>query len=818
MRNVHFARSSFINCVQALTVYALLLPELFTQLLLLSTTIMKSKRILSSVSLVFVLATTVFLGSFSSIQAQSYKKGVELNDTLVQYTQKKSFKYAGDKLMIYEALQDTSKKTQLITIKLLNPDFTTFKTFSRELPIDKYVMFFHNGVDVIEQMEGDKPAYYWRYTTDMYDEINGRFHNYTTVLNENSDSLFSFEVDFHGARTFENSNSIKIVGESFFTERIYEPGGSEYDYYDMDVWTSYIYDVKTGFKEFTFPTGTQFKDIAIVNDSAFIITQNNNMEMFRNAYHPNGSEATCMKMRVYNMDYSVNRELDYSFSSLGFDKDDINYVTLYDLLSDGHNLYFLHSFDLYIKDEQGGVLGYTDHYVLTDKNGVFVKRLDNPTQVPYSALWLPSRNGTFFTNYNGVLFSCPQADSLTRFDTYTIKEDSSVVFANIQEDSIRLFNERFEQFNAIESFPGISDEWSLSDFSQKNVSDDDLLELVFRNNNNGVKVLNENGKVLVNEPDSAWKISFMENAPIFLKEDGHKYANLVDENLGLWYRTAPLKAEVRQDNMLLPLSLQVYREVDDSVFMVDSVKETGMYEGFLPEGTYFVRTVSDSLPSTYYPSALLWEDATPIEFTTDSLDVLTINQPSKPEPLSPTNEGSISGTLTSAIPALLWAIDPKDVRVYVVPSGSRNVIAMDSLDDMTFEMNHLPYGTYELYVDIPGKEHLTTTTCLLTSEQKQCEVGFTVSNNGISGTVITGLTKQSRNNSFAVVPNPASERIQFNAAFEGCMIELFDMAGRNVLSTSIQGGEVRINQLPEGMYMVRVQSKEGVLRSTLLKK
>ena len=103
---------------------------------------MKSKRILSSVSLVFVLTTTVLLSSFPSIQAQSYKKGVELNDSLVQFTQKKSFKYAGDKLMIYEALQDTSKKTQLITIKLLNPDFTTFKSFSRELPIEKYVMFF----------------------------------------------------------------------------------------------------------------------------------------------------------------------------------------------------------------------------------------------------------------------------------------------------------------------------------------------------------------------------------------------------------------------------------------------------------------------------------------------------------------------------------------------------------------------------------------------------------------------------------------------------------------------------------------------------
>lgn len=777
---------------------------------------MKSKRILSSVSLVFVLTTTVFLSSFSSIQAQSYKKSVELNDSLVQFSQKKTYKHAGDKLMVIESVEDTAKDTKLFTVKLLNPDFSIFRSFSRELPIDKYIMYVHNGVDVIEMMDGDKPVYYWRYTTDSYDEINERYHNYTTVLNESSDSLYSFEVDWHGARTFENSNSIKIAGESYVTDRIYEPGGSEYDYYDMDVWTGYIYDLKTGVKEFTFPRGTQFKEVAVVNDTALIYTLNNNMEMFRNAYHPLGSEATCMSMAVYNMDYTLNKVLDYSFSSLGFGKSDIGSLTLYDMLSDGHDLYFMHRFNNYVRDENNGVIGYSEHYVLTDKEGVLVKRFDNPTQVPATAIWLPSRNETFFTNYNGVLFSCPQADSLIRFDTYTVKEDSSVVFVNLQEDSIRLYN---EQFNAIGSIPALSNEWSLSEFSQKKVVNDDLLELVFRNSNNGVIVLNEKGKLLVNEPDSTWKVDFMSNSFFFLMEEGHKYANLVDDSFRLWYRTAPLLAEVRQDKSLLPLSLQVYRQVNDSVFLVDSVKETGTYEGLLPEGTYFLRTLSDSLPSTYYPSALLWEDATPVLFTTDSLDVLTINQPVNPEPRLPSNDGLIIGSLICDQPELLWAIEQhQQVRVYVVMSGTKNVLAVDSLSNMTFEFNHLTYGSYDVLMDIPGKPMLNIYGFMLYPPYLQAVVEFTLERNGISVEVVTGLTKHTANKGFAVVPNPASDFIQFDADFEGCSIELFDMIGRSVLSTTIQGRQVQVKQLPEGLYLVRVQSKEGLVRSTLKKK
>ena len=674
--------------------------------------------------------------------------------------------------------------------------------------------FFHNGVDVIEQMENKNPVYYWRYTTDGKD-AQGRYHNYTTVLNEASDSLYAFEVSYHGARTFENNGITKIVGEFIVEDTIHNPNNWE-EWGTMQVLTSSIYDLKTGEIECTFPKGTTFTQVAVVNDVARIYTQNDNMSMFLNRYHPMGSESTCMKTLVFNMDYSLYKELDYSFASTGLVKNDINYATLYQPLYDGKNIYFLHSFSSYVKDNEGGILGYSYRNLLVDENGALVKVKDNPTATPYTALRLPSTNQTVFLSYNGTMLSCPELDSIGSFSDYTVKEDGSIVFARVMKDSVRLLNDKLK---VIGSFPALSEEWSLSDFSQRNVADDDLLELVFRNFNNGVKVLNENGQLLVNEPDSTWRLSFMEYSPVFLMEDGHKYANLVDENLSLWYRTAPLTAEVSQDKTLLPLSLQVYRQINDSIFRIDSVNGTGIYEGMLPEGTYFIRTLSDSLPSTYYPSALLWEDATPIAFTTDSIPVLTINQPANPQPRPLANDGSIIGSLTCDQPELLWAIEQnQQVRVYAVISGSNIVLAVDSLSNMTFELNHLTWGSYDVLMDIPGKPMLNIATIMIYPTHKQEVMEFSLGENGISVEVVTGLTKQTANKGFAIVPNPATDFIQFDAAFEGCSIELFDMTGRGVLSTTIQGRQVRVKQLPEGLYLVRVQSKEGVVHSTLKKK
>jgi len=770
------------------------------------------KRILPSVPLFVVLVTMLLNSSIQYSEAQSYKKGAELNDSLVISTQKRTFKRAGDKLLTIEIAKDTLRKTQGVTVRLLNPDFTVFRTFYRELPIDKFVMFFHNGIDVIENIENDKPVYYWRYTCETEDQ--NIYFDETTVLNESNDSLYSFPVSFHGARMIEGGEKLKITGEHITNDTIYFDIDGWHGWKTMQIMTGSIYDLKTGILEYTFPTGTTFRQVAVIDDTARILTDNMNMSLLTNK-HPFGSEATCMRSTIYNLDYSVYKELDYNFSSMGINLSNLNYSSTYEPLYDGHNLYFLHSFESYIRDNQGGVLGYSNRYFLTDKNGTLLKMVDNPTNRAATALWLPSKNKTVFVNYNGVVLSCPEMDSIGTFTDYAIKENGFIIFAKVMDDSVKLLN---EQLNVIGSFPALSNEWRLSDFSQHKVVADSLMELVFINNNNGTRVLNEKGQVLVDEPDSTWKMDFMDYTPIFLMNKGHKYANLVDDSLGLWYRVAPLRVQVMQNKTLLPLSLQVYRQANDSIFKVDSAVETGVYEGLLPEGSYIVRTVSDNLPSTYFPSSLLWEDASPVAFTTDSLPVLTINQPANPQSLLPANEGSITGTLTCNQPALLWAIDQnQQVRVYAVQSGVNTVVAVDSLSNMKFALNHLPYGTYDVLVDIPGQLMLTKNTCVLSSSQKQVGVAFSLSYNGISGNVITGLSKPTSDHAFSIVPNPASDRIRFNASFEGCSIELFDMAGRSVLSSTIQGGEVRINQLLKGLYMVRVQSKDGLLRSMLKK-
>lgn len=776
---------------------------------------MKSKRNPSCVSSAFLFSTLIFLIVFTHVGAQSYKKHVSLNDSLVQFTMKKTFEHAGDKLMMCELSPDTENNTQLFTVKLLNPDFSLFKSFSRVLPIETYVMYAHNGVDVLELEDGDDVEYYLRYTSSYEDEY-GYFGNRVTVLNEASDSLFSFRVSFHGPKTFVNGDEVKIVGESlkvdtFFTE------DDEYMYTNYyDVWTSVVYDVKTGDREFTFPKGTQFNRIIEVDGSSYIVTKNNNMELFLSKWLPYDTEDVSMQMVMYNMDYSVHKELNNSFASVGLDMDDINYTVLYDVLSDGHNTYFLHLFGGYKWDADKGEDVFYQRYVMTDVNGTTLSVKNDEEFVPSQALWLPSKGETIFMNYNGDIISFAEWDSIGHYTDYTIQEDGSVLFVNVQPDSIRFMNEHLE---VVASIPFVSEDWHLGEFSRYNVVADSLMELVFSNDSAGIMVLNEKGHVLVDEPEITGELDFMNYSPIFLREEGHKYANLVDDTLSMWIHVAPMHVEVKQGETLLPLSLQMFALDGDSVSLFDTSDDTGTFERLMPEGRYVVRTVSEDLPATYYPAAILWEHAEQINFTTDSAAVLIVQQKAAPDALSPSNEGMISGSLQVEYPESLWAVSPEQVKVYAVQSDDFSMVAVGTMNaDLTFELTHLPFGSYYVLIDIPGFPMLSNPSCDLVSGSESEEVLFTVKRDGIEGDIVTALPKQVADRGFAVVPNPASDFMLFDVAQEGNTIELYDMTGRRVMVTNIRNGKVAIGSLPEGLYLVRVLSDKGSMRAVLRKK
>jgi hypothetical protein len=70
--------------------------------------------------------------------------------------------------------------------------------------------------------------------------------------------------------------------------------------------------------------------------------------------------------------------------------------------------------------------------------------------------------------------------------------------------------------------------------------------------------------------------------------------------------------------------------------------------------------------------------------------------------------------------------------------------------------------------------------------------------------LITDQSKSLKGESLAVYPNPATDRLTVRGLEDGTAVEVYDLSGQEVLSSSIQHGSVDISVLQPGAYVLKV--------------
>lgn len=69
--------------------------------------------------------------------------------------------------------------------------------------------------------------------------------------------------------------------------------------------------------------------------------------------------------------------------------------------------------------------------------------------------------------------------------------------------------------------------------------------------------------------------------------------------------------------------------------------------------------------------------------------------------------------------------------------------------------------------------------------------------------------------SISVYPNPASEIITVEASFHIDSVELFDITGKKVLK-SVQTNAIKVNHLPNGIYLIKIFTEKGSLTKKMV--
>lgn len=242
----------------------------------------------------------------------------------------------------------------------------------------------------------------------------------------------------------------------------------------------------------------------------------------------------------------------------------------------------------------------------------------------------------------------------------------------------------------------------------------------------------------------------------------------------------------------------------DSTFAVNG----GYAFGNVPDDYFIVRAVPDEqsgVSSAYYnsnnPGVQLWTDAE--ELTSSSAQVYNIYLTDASSQLG---TASISGTLSSSDGFTKMYTPVQNARITC--SGLSTFYETQTNAFGAYSLDGLPYDTYTVFVDIPGKTHVNSLSTITLSATNE-----SVSNNDYliyQDQIIRSFTSVDEKNlqlAVKIYPNPSSDYVYFETSeplTNKILFSLFDVNGRliNTFSSPDNITKIDIKTIAKGKYFL----------------
>ncbi len=283
--------------------------------------------------------------------------------------------------------------------------------------------------------------------------------------------------------------------------------------------------------------------------------------------------------------------------------------------------------------------------------------------------------------------------------------------------------------------------------------------------------------------------------------------------------TSMIKGRITKNLSPAYALVELYRKNPDSTVSLISSQYSqpnGTYEfDVYDKGKYFVKAFYNqpNHVSTYYTRTYNWEKATELSIDDTimaGIDIRLVN--------TPINSGthSLSGTV--------YDIDSLPVRfiTMLLVDHSDSLIAVtytDTLGDYTFQ--NLSSGSYKILLDTAGV-YLDSYYTVKISAKKALKVysGYDYYlKGGVAYPVSPGISIDEISLSqLEIYPLPADAllHIRLNPQYSNAEISLLDSRGSVCYQSKSGANTIDVSGLQSGLYIVRVQSHEGVVHKRIL--
>lgn len=774
--------------------------------------------------LLFLLANIVV------ISAQNYKPLTSISDKNCIGYKKMQFK-SGERFyrVLYDAQsQDEIKKLQC---NIYKSDFTLETEIISNIDTKKVNMIGGHTPPYLFQ-KAKKNNLFTSYDYFLSFEYYSGENRYVRIIDKDGKIVRdSIPNSWEGPKMIEINEKPKIVGDILEFDTIrYTNGG----WATVIVQTSIVVDVETGKNEFIFPRGTKFSGIFEVDGAKRIFTTNDNVRRYKDGR----LSVLDASIQIYNVDYTKYKKYSIDISEI---KDlNLAYNNLFIPLVGKSNVRFFHNYSFEDVSQQFHQVGF-----VTDELGNRLKEYRD--KIPFwtrekEALYLPDSQKevlVFSTTSGNLIYSFSNLDSIGKCKQYIKDKQGKVMFIDVTDNSVKIMNEDLSVVKTVNIPENYKKHkvWADRDI----VSSDNKIELVFYDNyigNKGMLILNEDNKKLFKNDTLMPLVSQMspgdteEQHPIILNVPKEKYGRIIAQKpnykglenyqrVGMFYVWGEYEGEQQS------ISIEM-RRIGDYNWRLSMINDTidvdennkAIFKD-IPEGEYILRTLgkNDEFIPTYYPNECLWEKAEPVVYNGDSTSLkFAIQLQKTPPELPEDNVGVISGSITrkdSLVSQQMRVVSNEELPsfdLFLVNQQNQQIIATttsDNLGKYTFE--HIPYGQYEILINVEGKSMLSSNKVTLNEKHSEVtDANYEVTDKGVEARMPSGTHNVLESKNVICYPNPVQNELYFVNPTNIDFVRIVNTNGQIVLQQKLQNSnKILVNNLQKGVYFITVNLKTG---------
>lgn len=311
-------------------------------------------------------------------------------------------------------------------------------------------------------------------------------------------------------------------------------------------------------------------------------------------------------------------------------------------------------------------------------------------------------------------------------------------------------------------------------------------------------------------------------------------------NPSLLYRLHGLTYPVDSNEVFSNIQIRVYLIQHDAeagtLTAIDSLDMNNQFHydfGDVEAGEYLVKAAllpeSDEYENylpTYYGQSLWWDEAETITIPYQGYGFRDVFMLAGENPGGP---GFIGGLISEGANLTTNGTGNRsngnplaNISVLLLDKQDNPITHTVSDENGEFYFENLAYGTYKVYVEILGLEQVFQLVTISPENPNVNDIAFEVGENGIS----TATSQLFDTQQLQVFPNPVKERINLfinSPITMEATIQVTSLVGKNILNhqQSIQAGQqqlqLEVNTLPQGVYILTIQSDKGFVSRKIVK-